>query len=499
MLSSNANLPDPAGDPALGLAPELTPELTPESAPSDLPGSTSQTDATGHPIPALQYLEWMLLGMAVVSELFRPRWMVRLSISEFACLGAFIALGGWMPRGKVKWGYLALSVAVILWLSFATDLRLFQMLYVVLVVRCAVIFHDHGARSLITGSAVLLSGMTQWQRFQTLRLPRLERLPEPIASAVLERSAMLVLSTMLMLGLVLVFLQLLVDAIMAERRSREQLALANQQLRRYALNVEAVATLQERNRIAREMHDSLGHSLTAFNLHLAAALKLLKSDPIEAEELLIEAKQLGSQALQDVRDSVATLRADPLQGLNLAEGVHRLVEEFYRSTNRLPVVQIAPDLLLSKALQTTIFRLIQESLTNIAKHSTATQVQILISGGAPWPSEFQAANAEFGELKGALPTSSGVAPAALKPNALKPNALKPAALKPAALKPVTLGPIVVKIIDNGQGFERSQTTAGFGLQGMQERVTAVGGTLHIQTTPGQGCRIFATFPQNPHE
>ena len=178
-------------------------------------------------------------------------------------------------------------------------------------------------------------------------------------------------------GLVFLFLHLLVDAILAERKGQEQLTLANEQLRQYALQVEELATVQERNRIARDIHDSLGHSLTVFNIHIAAALRLLHADPAEAEALLLEAKQIGTQALQDVRESVSLLR-DPLQGRSLAEAVTSLATDFQRTTGIKPTCHLEIDRPLSTELNYTLYRLVQESLTNIYKHAKATEVAIEI-------------------------------------------------------------------------------------------------------------------------
>jgi signal transduction histidine kinase len=107
----------------------------------------------------------------------------------------------------------------------------------------------------------------------------------------------------------------------------EELAVANAQLREYTLRIEELATVQERNRIARDIHDSVGHALTVLNLHLEAALKLWQTDPESATEFLTEAKQLGSHALKEVRQSISTLRVDPLVGLSLPDAIADLVED----------------------------------------------------------------------------------------------------------------------------------------------------------------------------
>jgi signal transduction histidine kinase len=326
---------------------------------------------------------------------------------------------------------------------------------VVLVIRSCLMVSPQ-IHSWITATAFAAALATEIYRIQFIRIPALESAPRRFSQIAQERAWTTSISSMLLLGLVLVFLQLLINAALSERRSRQQLALANQQLRQYALRVEDVATLQERNRIAREIHDSLGHSLTASNLHVAAALRLLESDPDEARELLLEAKQLGSTALQEVRQSVSTLRSDPLQGKNLAAAITALVGDFQRASGiAAPVqiqVQIQPDLDLPQDLKTAIYRIVQESLTNISKYAQATTVGLSLGQVSP------------GEPIG-RPRREPQAPR-----------------------------LRLRVQDNGVGFEPSQNTSGFGLQGIQERTRALGGSLVIQAAPGQGCQLIAEFP-----
>ncbi|WP_407894960.1 sensor histidine kinase [Scytonema sp. NUACC26] len=94
--------------------------------------------------------------------------------------------------------------------------------------------------------------------------------------------------------------------------------------------------LQERNRIAREIHDSLGHSLTAQSIQLESALLFLQSNLEKAKTFLVEAKQLGSNALKEVRMSVATLRSDPLYGKSLESVLTVLIVDFQRRTRITP-------------------------------------------------------------------------------------------------------------------------------------------------------------------
>ncbi|MBC7970800.1 MAG: sensor histidine kinase, partial [Verrucomicrobia bacterium] len=379
----------------------------------------------------LLYLEWLLLGIVALSESLPGSPFSQLSRSpllNLLGLSLFALLGLRLPkRPLAKALYTAFELGLLLLLTTVGGIRLFSLLYVVLIVRNCLLLEGY-YRSTIAAIAVGLCISLQAQRFRALVLVH-----TPIF---VDRGGFLLLSFAVMFGLMVIFLQALVNAVLSERRSREALAIANTRLRQYALRIEDQATLQERNRIARDIHDSLGHSLTAFNLHLEAALRLLQSDPEEAKALLVEAKQIGSTALKDVRQSVTALRSDPLQGRSLEDAIATLLDEFRRSTGISPSCQIALKQPLSSDIQVTTYRIVQEALTNICKYANATAVDITLQ--------------------------------------TTPNRLQ------------------VVIQDNGQGFDPSQTTTGFGLQGMEERTTAIAGEFKLMTAPQQGCQIHAT-------
>jgi signal transduction histidine kinase len=342
------------------------------------------------------------------------------------------------PKQPQRVFYTVAIVALILLLSFIGGIRLFPILFIVLVIRSCFIFKPRVCL-VVTGIALVLCILVQTHRFQFLTLSPALTNPNWLKQ--------IWLGSIFLAGLTLVFLQLLMFAVLSERQSREQLLLAHARLRHYALEIENLATVQERNRIAREIHDSLGHSLTVFNLHLEAALRLLQSHPEDARELLIEAKHLSATALQEVRQSVAALRSNPLQGRSLKTAIATLIEDFQRSTGITPhfCYQVAP--ILSPKLEVAIYRIVQEAFTNICKYAAATQVELLIQAD--------------------------------------PQA------DPQADQMVR-----VTVQDNGTGFDPNQTTTGFGLQGMQERTLALSGQFKLTTAPTAGCRIDAAFPLN---
>jgi signal transduction histidine kinase len=389
------------------------------------------------PLRLLFLLEWVLLGVAAIAQLLAALVKPGLGLPLVNGVGLiiFAGMGLISPRRLIdKLLYTVSEFALLILLSFRGESTLPSLLYVVLVIRNCVLLAGQDPpqgrlRSMITVLAFAICLLSQTYRLWYGRLA----LEVP-----LDRIGLVWIGFSITFGLVFLFLQLLVDAVLSERKGQEQLAKANAQLRQYALRVEELATEQERNRIARDIHDSLGHSLTVFNIHIAAALRLLHSDPTEAEALLLEVKQLGTQALQEVRQSVAVLRADPFQGRSLVEAIANLVTEFQRATGITPTYTIEIDKPLSGELNFTLYRLVQESLTNICKHATATEVAIAIQQTS---TELQA---------------------------------------------------IVK--DNGKGFDLHHNPSGFGLQGMQERTLALAGELKIKTAPGQGCHIHAIFP-----
>ncbi|XWK87807.1 MAG: sensor histidine kinase [Phormidium sp.] len=386
-----------------------------------------------HPLQFLVYLEWILLIVICVSEIqvFRVYQLPRVVWLNYLGIGIFTLLGWFAPtRLWHRFLYTTLEFVLILIISLSGGIRFFAILFIVLIIRSCFIFSQRTCLT-ITGISLVLVCAIQMYRFQFLTGTPLLRNP--------DQMKLFWLGSVFLIGLILVFLQLLMYTVLSERQSREQLTLAHAKLREYALKIENLATVQERNRIAREIHDSLGHSLTAFNLHLEAALRLLESDPEEARELLVEAKLLGSNALRDVRQSVATLRADLLKGRSLDVALTELIQNFQRTTNITPNFTYQVDFPLSSPLKIAVYRLVQEALTNICKYAAATEVNISIQADKI---------------------------------------------------------LEVIIQDNGKGFDVQQTTSGFGLQGMHERTLALNGKFTLITAPLSGCRIEAIFPLN---
>jgi signal transduction histidine kinase len=392
-----------------------------------------------HPFPFLLYLEWALVAIAILAEL-APAPLIRgsqypmvlmASMAGFGLMGLRLPTGRLLP--KVLYTLLEFGLIGLITAAGFRGLRLFPFLYLVMVIRSCLMFRLPG-RLLVAGITFGLFLLALMRRVSLMGI----RVPPFVQERVRPFVVGFAINGVLLFGLALLFVLLLVNALLAERESRNQLTLANQQLRQYALQVENLAMVQERNRIARDIHDSLGHSLTALNLQLEGALKLWASNPDRAYTFLSEAKRLGSTTLQDVRRSVAAMRTDPLQGQPLQEAIATLCTNLQQSTGVLPSFTVQLLTPLSLEIRTALYRIVQEALTNASKHAAATEIAIAL-----------------------IQTSSR---------------------------------LELTIQDNGCGFVPQQTQTGFGLQGMRERTLALGGMFWLDSAPEKGCRIQIHIP-----
>ncbi|MEM9908733.1 MAG: histidine kinase, partial [Cyanobacteria bacterium P01_D01_bin.44] len=333
-----------------------------------------------HPFRFLLYLEWALLAIAITS-FFTPNPPpqasppgLRLLLPQFplvslTCIFLFGLLGLYLPTGRLvtRLGHTALQVSLIGVTSLVelSGGRLFPFMYLVLVIRSCFMFGLTG-RIATTGFSFLLFLAALQIRIQLITAV----LPRRVARRLGGMLINVQLNLIFLFGLTLVFVLLLVNALLTERQSQEELRRANEQLRKSSREIERLAMAQERSRIAREIHDSLGHSLTALNIQLEGALKLAQRDPVRSQTFLAEAKRLGSVALRDVRQSVAALRVDALQGQSLAVAINTLLENVQQATslNLSRDIQL-PDTELPNPIRVALYRILQEGLTNIVKHA----------------------------------------------------------------------------------------------------------------------------------
>jgi signal transduction histidine kinase len=164
----------------------------------------------------------------------------------------------------------------------------------------------------------------------------------------------------------------------------DQLSVAHHELQALHQEVRSAAVAEERNRLAREIHDSLAHYLTVANVQLEAAEKLGVERAHAALEHVRRARRLTLDCLQDVRRSVAALRAATLEELALEPSIRRLVTEFAESTGLRVQLKIAmaTDVPLPADVAQALYRAVQEGLTNVHRHARASNVQITLEGSA---------------------------------------------------------------------------------------------------------------------
>jgi two-component system, NarL family, sensor histidine kinase UhpB len=194
---------------------------------------------------------------------------------------------------------------------------------------------------------------------------------------------------------------------------------------------------EERKKLARDLHDEIGQYLTAVHVDASAlvAAKKLSSARESAQAIA----QITRQMMVTIQDILSRLRPRVLDELGLSLALAELIHH-WRDRNRgiMVVNQISNHLSQpDEALSVTVYRILQECLTNISKHAAATRVTI--------------------EVK---ETDNG---------------------------------LYLMVEDDGRGFDPQLQTRGYGLAGMQERVEGLMGRMHIHTAPGQGTRIEIHF------
>ncbi|RMD81019.1 MAG: sensor histidine kinase, partial [Chloroflexi bacterium] len=197
---------------------------------------------------------------------------------------------------------------------------------------------------------------------------------------------MVVQAPSIALGLIFVLIFSIVAARLVEQTARAERLAAELQSVNVALaaarerEVE-LAAAEERVRLAREIHDGLGHHLTALNVQLQAAARLLNRDPERAAQALAICREEAQAALNEVRQSVAVMRNAPVNGRPLPEVIAKLVADFKRVSPlhvQFVVEGEIGELPLTVAM--ALYRAVQEGLTNAQKHGQGTTVTVRLIG-----------------------------------------------------------------------------------------------------------------------
>lgn len=236
------------------------------------------------------------------------------------------------------------------------------------------------------------------------------------------------------------------QAIQAQQTLRDLLAsleASHTQLKHYSARIADLAATEERNRLARDIHDSLGHHLAAINIQLTKASAYKERDPNRAYEAVNHAQHTVQAALKDVRESVGSLRQDSKPFL-FPEALDDLLRRMHHSDLKITLTQTGDSSHYSRLKLISLYRVIQEGLTNVHKHANASQVVISL---------------DFSPRE-----------------------------------------VILVLTDNGSGFDvadwkaREHKPATHGLIGLQERLSLVGGTLDIKSQT-QETKLTIRLPQ----
>jgi signal transduction histidine kinase len=210
---------------------------------------------------------------------------------------------------------------------------------------------------------------------------------------------------------------------------------ARARLEKYAARVAELSASAERNRLARDIHDSLGHHLTVITILLEKAMTFREHDVAAADLALVHAQDAARRALDDVRRSVRTLRAETAP-FRLASALDDLVRAADDGRPAITLRCAGDESRYDSAALTALYRAAQEALTNARRHSGADRVAITV-------------HCEKSRAR-------------------------------------------LVVTDDGRGF--SPEREGFGLLGMRERVDLAGGSVDIYSRPGAGTRLTVTIP-----
>jgi two-component system sensor histidine kinase UhpB len=225
------------------------------------------------------------------------------------------------------------------------------------------------------------------------------------------------------------------------RRAEDALRISREELQRLSANIQHMRE-EEKTRIARELHDDLGQQLTALKMEVAFAEQELKSvEPPSQRGDLHTIYALIDQLAGSVRRIAADLRPLMLDDLGLIPALDWLINEFSARHNVQVISHVAAqEIAFNRESGTAVFRMVQEALTNIARHSGATEATLDIARAEPH--------------------------------------------------------CIVRIIDNGRGAAHVARAdrRSFGLLGMRERAAQLGGEIQIRTAPDMGFALTITLP-----
>ena len=229
------------------------------------------------------------------------------------------------------------------------------------------------------------------------------------------------------------------------RKLMKRLQTSESQLRQYAERVAHTVALEERTRLARDIHDSLGHALTAIKIQLSKAEAYHDVDAGESMSAVKAAKDTAEDAMKDIRESLGRLNGDGA-AVSLKTTLPRLVERLEDAGLAVDYSYRGSEEGYNYSVLMGLYRFVQEGLTNILKHAEANRVSLTVELGA--------------------------------------------------------SEAVIEILDDGAGFRTDDGDDEFGenrygLKGLRRRLELVRGILEIDSQPGRGTRLRAKAPKDP--
>lgn len=400
---------------------------------------------SGSSIPRiLRYLEWIFLGIPTLRALFPIFYKplgYEVSSGDFLVLCVFILffiLSFWFPINRPSWqkrAYLWIEIAALLATRLFSIWGLDILLWFVLVKSCFLL-----SRREVIFTAIA-SGII-WQTAQAhyfinyLSRPISEVQAEVIEMYEIPQSIQVidfVLNSTSIFIAINSLIILLCLTIVSERKSRQrETALAQE--------VELLAADLERARIARDIHDSIGHTLTSLDVQLELAQRLYERNSTNAKIAIDTSKRLSGQSLQEIRRAVTTLREE---SFDLNAAIASLIKPFQTQPNLVIKNKLnLPKLPLQTEHQ--LYCIIKEALENIRRHAKAHTIRLHSQ--------------------------------------------------------TTPENTVIYIEDDGAGFNlkslSSEPTSGFGIRGMHERSHSIDSHIKIDSAPNQGTRIQITVPHD---
>jgi NarL family two-component system sensor histidine kinase LiaS len=211
-----------------------------------------------------------------------------------------------------------------------------------------------------------------------------------------------------------------------------------EQLQQFLKRSQEMAVSEERNRLARDLHDSAKQEALAASFHLGTALTLYESDPESAKSHLVEADNLVDSVRGELTDLIHELRPQSMNGKSFDETLNEYIIEWAHQTGIEANLEVEGYIDMPLETKQALFRLMQEALANVTRHSAADKVDVTMS--------------------------------------FKDNVVE------------------FCINDDGQGFDVKQQHDGMGLDSMRERVESLGGNFSLQSEFGHGTKVCAVIP-----